>query len=124
MLSNGEENKDEPERTGENIPRGGDRQKEKFPRILERTCIVTMFNLMNDWTFHTKQDIQNRELRENFCARSSPHLSSLRWGEGLGGGGRARPDASGTLADPGIRDCPGPVNDYQIFNPFLWLGGG
>jgi hypothetical protein len=42
----------------------------------------------------------------------APHLSSPRWGEGLGGG-RVRIEASETLAYPGIRDCPGTVNDYH-----------
>jgi hypothetical protein len=39
-------------------------------------------------------------------------LSSPQQGEGLGGG-RVRIGASETLADPGIRDCPGTVNDYK-----------
>jgi hypothetical protein len=53
-------------------------------------------------------------LNKNFVIVQAPHLSSPRWGEGLGGG-RARIGASKTLALPRIGDCPNTMNAYEIF---------
>jgi hypothetical protein len=72
--------------------------------------------------------IQNRTYKTGNCGKIFVLVHPPTCPPSGGGrdweGRRVRIGASGTLVDPGIRDFPGPVNDYQIFNPFLWLGGG